>query len=121
MIPLTSGVIQGAFILIGKLIDAGLQIRKSRKQIVMVIPCPKEIYDEDKFLRRLDEYYDEIDYDPIAEELTLTKGGTYRERRHRIPARLIKKFLKTREGWSLKKIACIKTILSEFAKWIREK
>jgi hypothetical protein len=137
MNPLTSGIIQGAMILIGKLIAAGLEIRKSRKQIVMVVPCPREVYDEDKFLRRLDEYYDQIDYNPILEELTLTKGGTYREKKRRIPARMIKQFLKTHEGWSEKKVACTKATLFEFwsekkvactkatlfefAKWMRER
>ena len=120
MIPLTSGVIQGAFILIGKLIDAGLQIRESRnrKQIVMVVPCSKEIYDEDRFLQLLNKFYDIIEYDPIAEELTVVKGGTYRERKHRIPTRLIRKFLKG-QVWSGSEQLRASIILRAFAKWMR--
>ena len=121
MTALTSGIIQGAMILIGKLIKAGLEIRKNRKQIVMTIPCPRDIYDEDRFLQLLDKFYDVIDYDAIAEELTLVKGGTSRERKYRIPSRMIKKFLKTRKGWSEKKVACTKATLFEFTKWMRER
>jgi len=120
MIALTSGVIQGAFILLGKLIEARLEIRKSRKQIIMIMPCPKEIYDEDKFLRRLDEYYDVIKYDPDAEELTLIKGGTCREKRHRIPTRLIKKFL-AEQDWTDATLLEASVILRAFAKWMRKR
>ena len=118
MIRLTSGIIQGAMILLGKLIDAGLEIRKSRKQIIMVVPCPKEIYDEDRFLQLLNKFYDIIEYDPIAEELTVVKGGTYRERKHRIPTRLIRKFLKG-QVWSGSEQLRASIILRAFAKWMR--
>lgn len=118
MIPLTSGIIQGAFILLGKLLDAGLELKKSRKQFTMIIPCPKEIYNKDKFLRLLDKFYDVIDYDPILEELILVKGGTYRERKHRIPGRLIKKFL-AEQDWPGPKHLEASVILRKFAKWMR--
>jgi len=120
MNPLTSGIIQGAFILLGKLIDAGLEIRKSRKLFIMYVPCPKESYNKGKFLQRLDEFYDEIEYDPIAEELILVKGGTYKERKHRIIARLIKKFLDQQDWHGEKQLEAVIT-LRAFAKWVQKR